>query len=119
MPKTKSSQPVRDHLPYNLGQIKTHLKNWKNEALDYEKRSKTHFDEIKSYVSKHMTNLNSDQVIDLYDSVSRALDQIEKKNTGKIARLDNFITSLVEDRNLDNVSYFKIKKKNNLRPDII
>ena len=110
MPKTKNSHPAREHLPYNLGQIKTHLKNWKNEALDYEKRSKTHFDEIKNYVSKHMTNLNSDQVIDLYDSVSRALDQIEKKNTGKIARLDNFITSLVEDRNLDNVSHFLISK---------
>ena len=106
MPKTKINKPVRENLPYNLGQIKIHLKNWKNEALDYEKRSKIHFDEIKNYVAKHMTNLNSEQVIDLYDSVSRALDQIERKNTGKIARLDNYITSLVEDRNLDNVSSF-------------
>ena len=103
MPKLKSVKASRDNDPYNLNKIKDKLKNWKNEARDYEKRTADFFEKIKEYISVHMSKMTSDEVVDLYDCVSKALDQIERKGTNKIARLDNFITSLVEDRNLDEV----------------
>ena len=106
MPKSKSSKSIRVETPYSIGEIKSHLKNWKSEALDYEKKTKVHFDQIRGYLGKHMNSLNSNQVIDLYDAVSRALDQIERKTTVKISRMDNYITSLVEDQNLDAVCPF-------------
>lgn len=103
MPKSKSvkSSKSRENVPYNLTEVKSTLKGWKNEAQDYEKRTAAYFDQIKGYLSTHMTKMSTDDVVDLYDTVSKALDQIERKGTTRIARLDNFITSMVEDRNID------------------
>ena len=103
MPKTKSVKSVkaRDNGPYSLTEVKNKLKTWKNEAQEYEKRTSVHFDHIKAYLSSDMTKMSSDDVVNLYDCVSKALDHIERKGTTRIARLDNFVTSMVEDKNLD------------------
>ena len=100
MPKQKSVKASRAETPYSLSQIKANLKSWKTEALEYEKRTQTHYDQIKAYISQHMDKMTSDQTVDLYDCVSKALDTIERKGTQKLTRLDSFLTNLVEDKNL-------------------
>ena len=92
MPKVKKEKIEQIAQPYNLNNVKSYLKNWKNDAQSYELQTKTHFDQIIGYISQHMGKMHQDEVVDLYDAVSKGLDVIERKGTTRISRLDNYIT---------------------------
>ena len=76
MPKVKKEKIEPSTQPYNINSVKKILKTWKVDAKDYESKTSTHFDLIRGYISKHMGKMSSTEVVDLYDSVSKALDVI-------------------------------------------